>query len=92
LVGLVRWFVTDARTGRVVVAQRPNVPLAVYLLATGTRVLTDPEGTAGTVVTVVAGAAILIWSSLEIIDGDSPFRRVLGGVVLVATVAGILSS
>lgn len=90
MVERLRWFFTDAETGRLAIAQWPNLPLAAYLAGTGTRALTHPQGTAGTVLDVVAGAAILAWSSLEIIDGDSPFRRVLGGVVLSATVAGIL--
>lgn len=86
-----RWFVTDPQTGKVVIAQWPNVPLWIYVAATGTRIAAQPQGTAGTVLEVVAGAAILVWSSLEIVDGESPFRRMLGGVVLAATVVGILS-
>ena len=32
--------------------------------------------------TVFAGIALLYWATLELFWGDSPFRRVLGGVVL----------
>ena len=71
-------------------AQRPNLPLIVYLAATAERVLSHPEGTAGTGVAVVGGVAIVVWSVLEIARGDSPFRRVLGGLVLVVTVVGIV--
>ena len=35
--------------------------------------------------------ARMVWSTLEIWRGDSPFRRVLGGVVLIAVVAGLIT-
>lgn len=82
-------FFTNPETGRLVIAQRPNLPLAVFLVATAVRVLSDPEGTVGTAVSVVGTAALLTWAGLEIARGDSPFRRVLGAVILVVTVVGI---
>jgi hypothetical protein len=87
---VVRFF-SNAETGRLVVAQPPNGPLVVFLAATAIRILAHPEGTAGTVVSVVGSVALLVWAGLEIARGDSPFRRVLGTVVLVATLAGLLS-
>lgn len=85
-------FFTDPDTGRWAVVQWPNLPLITFLVATGVRVLRHPEGTAGTAVAVIGGAALLGWSGLEIARGDSPFRRVLGAAVLAMTVAGILRS
>lgn len=88
----VAWFFTDPDTGTLAVAQWPNLPLITFLAATGVRVLSHPDGAVGTAVAVVGAAAILCWSLLEIARGDSPFRRVLGAVVLAVTVAGILRS
>jgi hypothetical protein len=85
-------FFTNPDTGRLAVAQWPNLPLIIFLAATGVRVLSHPQRTAGTAVAVARGAAILVWSLLEIARGDSPFRRVLGAAVLAVTIAGILSS
>jgi hypothetical protein len=85
-------FFTNPDTGRLAVAQWPNLPLLTFLAATAVRVVSHPEGTAGTAVAIVGGAAILGWSVLEIARGDSPFRRVLGAAVLVVTVAGLLRS
>ena len=84
------WFFRDPDTGEIVVAQAPNLPLWVFLAATAVRLLFHPDGMAGTVVSVVSTAAIVVWSLIEIGAGSSPFRRVLGGVVLVAVVAGLL--
>jgi hypothetical protein len=85
-------FFTNPDTGRLALVQRPNLPLIIFLAATVARVLSHPKGTAGTAVAVIGQVALLVWSSLEMARGDSPFRRVLGAAVLAVTVAGILSS
>ena len=87
----VDWFFRNPATGKVVIFQWPNLPLAIYLVATLVRVLFHPAGTAGTVVTVIATVAILWWSGDEVLRGESPFRRVLGAVVLTATIIGLIT-
>ena len=84
------WFFRNPDTGEIVVAQAPNLPLWVFLAATAVRLLFHPDGTAGTVVSIVSTAAIVVWSVLEIAAGSSPFRRVLGVAVLLASLAGLL--
>jgi hypothetical protein len=85
-------FFRNPRTGDVVVAQMPNMPLWVFLAATAVRVLFRPDGSVGTLVSIVGTAGLVVWAGLEIARGDSPFRRVLGVVVLLATVAGLVRS
>ena len=53
------------------IAQWPNAPLWAYLGATLLRWRT------------VAFVALVVWAVLEVWKGESPFRRVLGAVVLV---------
>jgi hypothetical protein len=84
------WLFRDRRTGRIVIAQLPNVPLALFLVAAAVRALVHPDGTAGTVVRVVAAVALLWWGGDEIARGVNPFRRALGAVVFVATVVGLV--
>lgn len=84
-------FFTNPETGRLVVAQPPNLPLGVFLAATATRLIFDPAGAARTAVSIVGTAALLVWAGLEVARGDSPFRRVLGTVVFVLTVVGIVT-
>jgi hypothetical protein len=74
----------------VVVAQRPNLPLWVFLAATAVRIVLHPHGTVADVVSVVGAVALAVWAVLEMAKGESPFRRVLGGVVLVAMIVGRL--
>lgn len=88
----VDWFLRDRRTGKIVIAQWPNVPLLVFLVATAVRVVASPSGTVRTVVSVVAGVALAWWSIDEIVRGVNPFRRMLGGVVLAVMVVGLVSS
>ena len=73
-----RWFFTDRTTGRYVIAQWPNVPLWVFLVATLAARLTGADW-----LRWVATAALVVWALLELVRGQSPFRRVLGAAVLV---------
>ena len=69
----------------------PNIPLWVFLAATALRLLFTPHGTVGTALSIVGTLALVICACLEIARGDSPFRRVLGGGVLVAVLIGFLT-
>ena len=84
------WFFRNPDTGEIVVAQRPNLPMWAFLAATTLRLLFHPDGTAGTVVSIVSTTAIVVWAVMEIAAGSSPFRRVLGAIVLVAALAGLV--
>ena len=75
-------------TGRVVIAQPPNVPLWLFIGATGARLAFRPAGSIAMAVSVVGALALGWWSVAEIGWGESLFRRLLGGVVLVGLVAG----
>lgn len=76
------WLFRDRRTGRVVIIQWPNVPLAVWLAATAVRLALDPTGTWGTPTSVVGTIALATWSIAEIAWGVNPWRRALGTLVL----------
>ena len=89
---LVGDFFRNPETGEIVVFQLPNIPLWVFLAATAIRMLFHPHGAIGTVVSVVGTVALLVWAGLEIARGESPFRRVLGGVVAIVVLVGLLTS
>ncbi len=69
-------FFRNPDTGRIVVAQWPNAPLWVFIVATLLRW------------SLVAYVALAVWAVLEVVKGESPFRRVLGGVVLTVATIG----
>jgi hypothetical protein len=83
-------FFRNPETGALAVVQVPNLPLAIFLVASAARRVLHPDGALGTVVSIVAGAGLVWWSVEEIRRGESPFRRVLGGVVLAAFAIGVL--
>jgi hypothetical protein len=84
-----RWLFENRETGGITVAQVPNLPLAIFLVAAALRMLLHPHGGVGTAVSVVATAALLWWAIAEVVRGVNPFRRLVGGVVTVATVVGL---
>jgi hypothetical protein len=91
-VTLVDWLFRDRTTGRLVVAQWPNISLGIFLVASVVRRLADPEGTARAVLVVVAVGALLWWAGDEVVRGVNPWRRILGAVVGGATLVGLVAS
>jgi hypothetical protein len=77
-------------TGRLVIVQRPNAALVVYLAATAMRLVLRPEGAAGWATAAVGTAALAWWATDEVARGESPFRRVLGLAVLAGLVLRLL--
>jgi hypothetical protein len=89
-VGSLRWVFVSRRTGRLTVAQWPNVPLAVFLLVAAASRVFHPSGGAATFLRVLGIVALVVWALDELVRGVNPFRRILGGAVLVATVAHLV--
>jgi hypothetical protein len=48
------------------------------------------SGTPARALSVVATVSLSIWAILEVVRGDSPFRRVPGGVVLAVVIVGLV--
>jgi len=88
---MIDWLFRNRRTGGITVAQLPNPPLLVFLVAVVVRWVLHPAGTAGTVVDVVATVALVVWAGDEIVRGVNPWRRLLGAGVLAGTVVGALA-
>jgi hypothetical protein len=78
------WF--RSRDGHLTLFQFPNPALWVWIVAVvlGWFDLSPAHETA---VTGVRHGALVVWAVDEVVRGSSPFRRVLGAVVLVAQVA-----
>jgi hypothetical protein len=74
------WLFRDRRTGRIVIAQFPNVPLMVWIVATALRWLV--RGATDRVLGVIATIALIIWAGDEVVRGVNPWRRLLGAGVL----------
>ena len=90
VVGVVDWALRDRRTGRIVVAQWPNTALIVWIAASVVLALSDPDGTWGLALGVVATVALSWWAVDEIVRGVNPWRRLLGTVVFAGVVVSLL--
>jgi hypothetical protein len=84
---IVRWTLVNRRNGRITVVQWPNVALAVFIALSITRRFTIAKGTPQVPLRLLSVVAILVWGTDELIRGVNPFRRILGLVVLLATIS-----
>lgn len=86
--GIVNWMFRSRTTGRITLAQLPNWPLGVWLLASMVRWLGHPQGREQTVLVVLSSAALALWAGDDVLRGVNPFRRLLG----LATLAWLVCS
>ena len=85
------WLLRNRQTGEITIGQWPNALLLVFLGAWTLRWVLNPSGGLDTVLAVVAAGALLIWALDELVRGVNPWRRMLGGGVLVWQVAGLVT-
>ena len=76
----VSWFFTDPTSGRIAIVQAPNAAIDVFVAATILRWTSFDR--IDTELRWVGAAALLVWGLDELLRGVSPFRRVLGAIVL----------
>lgn len=81
---MIDWLFRSRATGKITIIQLPNLPLAAFLVASGLRRLVGHTGTLHEVLTTVATVGLVVWAVDEVFRGVNPFRRGLGGVVLIA--------
>ena len=80
---MIDWLFRDRATGKLTIIQVPNIPLVIFFVVLVLRAVLDPSGTLRTVLTVIGTAALFVWAIDEIVRGVNPWRRALGGGVLV---------
>jgi hypothetical protein len=88
--GFLDWMFRSRRTGRITLAQLPNGPLVVWLLASAAMWLAHPQGRVRVVLDVLAWAALALWAGDEALRGVNPFRRLLGLTVLAWLVLSLV--
>lgn len=85
----IKEFCSD-RDGKLVLAQKPNLPIlgwAVFKLAS----MTTSSQPAKTGLESIATGFLFVWAYLEITEGDSNFRKLLGLIVLGFMLVGFFS-
>lgn len=89
---VVDWLFRDRETGRIVIAQFPNLPLWIFLGTVVGRWLVPEDSGTFTVLRVVALVTLGWWAGDEVVRGVNPWRRLLGlaGCGFVIAGAGAL--
>jgi hypothetical protein len=87
---VLQWFFRNRTTGDITIAQAPNLVLWIVIVAGVLRWVWHPPGTAGVALDVVFKGGLVIWALDEIFRGVNPWRRCLGGAVLIYELATIL--
>jgi hypothetical protein len=88
---LFNWLFRDRRTGRITVAQFPNVPLGIFLAASILRRLLAPAGSLDASLRVIATGGLIWWAGDELLRGVNPWRRLLGGGVLAVQLVDLVA-
>ncbi|MEO8106173.1 MAG: hypothetical protein ABI720_02550 [Actinomycetes bacterium] len=84
----VDWMFRDRATGKIVIAQFPNLALLTWLVASLLTLVTT--GSLSTVLGYLASVALLVWAADEIWRGVNPFRRMIGALVLVWVLVSVV--
>lgn len=77
-----QWWVRD-RNGELAVAQPPNAAIMVWVTSVLVGWFDVLDDHRAAILTRVGQGALIVWGLDELLRGASPFRRLLGLVVLV---------
>jgi hypothetical protein len=88
---MIDWLFRNRQTGKITIAQWPNLPLWLFIVAGGLRSLLDPSGGVRTALGVIATVGLVWWALDEIVRGVNPWRRFLGTAVLAGQLLKLLS-
>ncbi|MEH2063873.1 MAG: hypothetical protein V7K50_16685 [Nostoc sp.] len=72
--------------GKIVIAQMPNLPLIVWIVASLLSLIFT-SGKTNTVLDLLANGSLFTWAWLELFQGVNYFRRALGLAVLIGIIA-----
>jgi len=73
------------KNGRIVIWQMPNIPLFGWLIFTVASFLFS--GKTETVLSYLASLSLFIWAVLELVSGVNYFRRIIGLVFVIVSIA-----
>jgi hypothetical protein len=59
---MANWLFRNRQTGEITIAQAPNPPLIIGLVATILNAIFSPAGALGTALTIAGTGALIIWA------------------------------
>jgi len=85
---MIKQFFTN-KDGQYKIIIWPNPPLYLWLVSA--LIASFSQGNIQAGFSSIAAASIFAWAYLEITDGESPFRRFLGIVVMAVSIYGFFA-
>jgi hypothetical protein len=73
--------------GHIVIAQWPNAPLYAWIALKIASALT--KGSTAKALTIASAVVLAVWALLELFKGVNYFRRALGLLVFIGTIASL---
>jgi hypothetical protein len=77
---VIDWLFRNRQTGKITIAQFPNLALWIFIAAVAERRLAGDSDNLETIADYTASAALVWWGIDEIARGVNPWRRMLGVV------------
>ncbi len=84
------WFFRDRTTGRITIAQFPNLPLWIFLGSFVARAVLSEGTTLHDVASWIGVISLGWWAIDELVRGVNPWRRLLGALGCFLAVRGLL--
>jgi len=86
------WFnhIFRDSNGKIAIIQWPNIPLSGWILFKVAAMISNNSSLID-VFNIFGTVLLLIWASLELTNGTSTFRRILGLVILIFTILNMTS-
>ena len=86
------WLFRNRRTGRITVAQFPNVALSIFFVTVVLRWFVSPGTGFRTAIDWIGVSALAWWALDEVFRGVNPWRRLLGLAGCIAAGVGLAAS
>ena len=86
----VEWMFRSRIDGQIVIVQRPNLSLWIFVVARVTHAFLDAGTRPASCAQAVATLAIVWWGAHELVPGVNPWRRLLGTTLLAVQVVALL--
>jgi hypothetical protein len=80
---LLEWLFRNRQTGKITIAQPPNLVVWIVILAGILLWIWHPAGKARGALTIIFKGGLVVWAADEIVRGVNPWRRCLGAAVAV---------
>ncbi|MDX7951904.1 hypothetical protein P7D22_12055 [Lichenihabitans sp. Uapishka_5] len=85
------WAFRDRSTGRIVMAQWPNLSLWIFITASFVTMAIGTVTPVGLAARIAATVFLFIWAGDEVLRGVNPWRRGLGAAVLIGSLVRFIA-